>query len=151
MSDVRQTRATPGTGNAGARPEPTGWVGWIAFSGVMMTMIGVFQIMMGFVALFKDDYYLVGREGLVVTLDYTSWGWTHLILGVVVLLAGFGVLAGQMWARVVGIILAMLSAVVNVAFLAAYPVWSVIIITLDVLVIYALSVHGREAKAAYDY
>jgi len=150
MSDVRQSSATADPGYAGARHQSTGWVGWIVFSGVLMTMIGVFQAMMGLVALFEDDYYLVGREGLMLTVDYTSWGWVHLILGIVVLLAGFGVMAGQMWARVVGVILAALSAVVNVAFLAAYPVWSIVVITLDVLVIYALTVHGGEVKESVD-
>jgi hypothetical protein len=149
MTDVRQARAAD-PGHAGRRREPTGWVGWIVFSGLLMIMIGVFQAIMGFVALFKEDYYLVGREGLVVELDYTAWGWTHLILGTLVLLAGLGILAGQMWARVIGIILAMLSAIVNLAFLAAYPVWGVIVITMDVLIIYALCVHGREVKTTFD-
>jgi hypothetical protein len=149
MSDVRQARAAD-PGHAGRRREPTGWVGWIVFSGLLMIMIGVFQAIMGFVALFKEDYYLVGREGLVVELDYTAWGWTHLILGTLVLVAGLGILAGQMWARVIGIILAMLSAIVNLAFLAAYPVWGIIVITMDVLIIYALCVHGREVKTTFD-
>jgi hypothetical protein len=73
-------------------------------------------------------------------------------LGLVALLAGFGVLAGQMWARVIGIIMAAVSVIANIAFVAAYPVWSIIVIVLDVIVIYALCVHGREVKAAYsDY
>jgi hypothetical protein len=149
MSDVRQARTVADPDYADRRTEPTGWVGWIVFSGVLLCMIGVFQAMMGFVALFKEDYYLVGRTGLVLELDYTAWGWVHLIFGIVVLLAGFGVLAGQMWARVVGIILAVLSAIANLVFLAAYPVWGVIVIALDVLVIYALCVHGREVKTAF--
>lgn len=149
MSDVRQSRAAVDPDYTGRRTQPTGWVGWIVFSGVMMIMIGVFQAIMGFVAIFKEDYYLVGRTGLVVELDYTAWGWVHLIFAIVVLLAGFSVLAGQMWARVVGIILAVLSAIGNLVFLAAYPVWGVIVITLDVLVIYALCVHGREVKEAF--
>jgi hypothetical protein len=82
-----------------------------------------------------------------VSVDYTAWGWVHLIAGVVVALAGFGVMVGQMWARVLGVVLAVVSAIVNIGFLAAYPVWSAILITLDVLVIYALTVHGREVKS----
>jgi hypothetical protein len=150
MSDVRESRVAEDSRYSRGRPTPTGWVGWIVFSGVLMTMLGVFQIIMGFVALFKEDYYLVGRTGLVLEVDYTVWGWVHLIFGIVILLAGFGVLAGQMWARVVGIILAVVSAIANIAFLAAYPIWSVIVITLDVLVIYALCVHGREVKSSFD-
>ncbi len=76
----------------------------------------------------------------------------HLLLGILVAVAGLGLMVGQMWARIVGILLALVSAVVNIAFLAAYPVWSVILITVDILVIYALTVHGKETKAEYtDY
>jgi hypothetical protein len=80
-------------------------------------------------------------------MDFTAWGWTHMLIGVVAVGAGLGVLMGQMWARVVGIVIAVISALANIAFLSAYPVWSTIIIAMDVLVIYALAVHGREVKA----
>ena len=83
----------------------------------------------------------------VVSVDYTTWGWVHLIVGVVVVLAGSAVMTGAMWARIVGICLACLSVILNIAFLAAYPVWSVTIIALDVLAIYALAVHGRRLKS----
>ena len=129
------------------RQEPTAWVGLIVFGGIMMLMMGGFQIIQGFVALFNDEYYLVTRNGLIVTLDYTTWGWTHLIIGLIAVGAGIGVLLGQMWARVVGIIIAVVSALANIAFLSAYPVWSTIVIATDVLVIYALTVHGREVKS----
>ena len=119
----------------------------VLFGGIMMLMMGGFQIIEGFVALFKDDYYLVTRNGLVVNVDYTTWGWTHLLIGLVAVAAGIGVLLGQMWARVIGIIIAVVSALANIAFLSAYPVWSTIIIATDVLVIYALTVHGSEVKA----
>ena len=125
----------------------TAWVGWIAFAGMMMAMLGTFHIIQGFVALFNDEYFLVGKSGLVVNVDYTAWGWTHLILGAVVLAAGLCVFAGQMWARIVGTLVALLSAIVNVAFLAAYPIWSMLMIALSVVVILALTVHGSDIKA----
>jgi hypothetical protein len=128
-------------------PEPTGWSGFVVFGAVMMLMMGGFQVIEGVVALFKDDYYFVTRNGLLISMDFTAWGWTHLIIGLVAVLAGFGVLMGQMWARVLGIVIAVLSALANIAFLSAYPVWSTIIIATDVLVIYALAVHGREVRA----
>ena len=128
------------------REEPTAWVGMIIFGGIMMLMMGGFQIIEGLVALFNDEYYFVTRNGLIVSLDYTAWGWTHLIIGLIAVCAGIGVLLGQMWARVVGIIIAVVSALANIAFLSAYPVWSTIVIATDVLVIYALTVHGREVK-----
>ena len=128
-------------------PEPTGWVGWIVFAAAMMVMLGIFHAIEGLVALFKDDYFVVGTNGLVVDVDYTVWGWTHLIGGIVVALAGMALFTGRTWARVVGVVVAMVSAVINIAFLAAYPVWSTIMIAIDVLVIYALTAHGAEMKS----
>ena len=125
----------------------SGWTGWIVFGGLMMILVGSFSAIQGLVALFNSNYYVVGSEGLIVNLDFTTWGWVHLILGVILLLAGFGVMSGNTFARVIGIVLAVLSAIINMAFLGAYPVWSTIVITLDVLVIYALAVHGRELRA----
>jgi len=132
---------------ARSRPQPTAWVGMVLFGGIMLLLSGGFQIMQGFVAIFKDSYYLVGQNGLVVNLDYTVWGWTHVLIGLVAVGTGIGVTLGQMWARVVGIVIAVLSALVNVAFLSAYPIWSTIIIAIDVLVIYALAAHGSEVKS----
>jgi hypothetical protein len=123
------------------------WVGWIAFAGTLMVMLGAFHIIQGVVALVDDKYFLVTRSGLVVSADYTTWGWVHLIAGVVVLVAGVFVFAGQVWARTVGVIVALLSALLNLGFLAAYPLWSVIMIALDVMVILALTVHGSDVRA----
>jgi len=157
MSDTQQsTNGTPTqTSFAVNPPQPspassgwTGWTGVVLFGGIMLLMVGGFQAIQGFVALFRDDYYLVSPHGLVVEVNYTTWGWTHLAIGLVAVATGIGVLLGQMWARVVGIVIAVLSALVNIAFLSAYPIWSTIIIALDVLVIYALAVHGREAAPA---
>jgi hypothetical protein len=125
----------------------TAWVGWIAFAGMIMVMLGTFHIIQGLVALFNDEYYLVGKSGLIVNMDFTAWGWVHLIGGAIVLAAGLCVFAGQIWARTVGVIVALVSAVVNLGFLAAYPLWSMMMIALDVVVILALTVHGSEVKA----
>jgi hypothetical protein len=122
-------------------------VGWIAFAGVLLFMLGGFHVIAGIVALVKDDYFLVSSSGLVIDVDYTAWGWTHVIAGAIVLMSGIGVLAGQMWARVVGTVVALLSAVVNMVFLPAYPIWSLLMIALAVVVVMALTVHGSEIKA----
>ncbi len=135
----RQSRSTD--------PEPTGWVGWIVFAGTMMVVVGIIHIFQGLVALFNDDYYLVAKSGLTIHLDYTGWGWTHIILGAIVAAAGLGLYAGRMWARVVGVGVAVLSLLVNFAFIAAYPFWSTIVIAVDVFVIFALTVHGKEMKS----
>jgi hypothetical protein len=156
MSETHQLQNAGTAPGSGAARHPgadltksTAWVGWVIFGGVMMVMVGGFQAALGLVALFNDNYFLFTRNGLLVTADYTTWGWVHLTLGALVVIAGCSVMAGQTWARVVAIILAVVSAIVNVGFLAAYPVWSIIVITLDVIVIYAMAVHGREAKLAY--
>jgi hypothetical protein len=126
--------------------EPTAWAGWVVFAGVMLIMLGTFQIIEGLVALFDDGFYAVASNGLVVDVDYNTWGWVHTGIGLIAVLAGLGLLAGNMAARVVGIVIAFLSALVNLAFLSAYPVWSTIMITVDIIVIYAIIVHGRELK-----
>ena len=124
--------------------EMTAWVGWIFFAGAMMVMLGSFHVIEGLVAVFKDEVFLVGKSGLVINVDYTVWGWTHLLLGLLIVFAGVAVLSGSVLARTVGVVLAGVSALLNLLFLPAHPVWSVIIVTVDVLVIYALIVHGRE-------
>jgi hypothetical protein len=126
---------------------PTGWVGWLAFAGTMMILVGAFQAIDGLIALFKDELYVVRPNGLVINIDYTAWGWTHLLLGVLLIAAGYAVFSGRVWGRTLGVIAALLSAIVNFAFIPAYPVWSLIIITVDVLVIYALIAHGGELRA----
>jgi hypothetical protein len=125
---------------------PTGWVGWIVFAGVTMIVLGAFQIIEGLVAVFNHSYYLVTSNNLLVHVNYSAWGWVHFGIGVAIVLVGFGVMTGAMWARVLGITFAVISAIVNLAFIAAYPVWGILIIALDVVVIYALAVHGREMK-----
>ena len=124
----------------------TGWAGWAAFAGVIMIMAGIFQATAGLVALVNDDVYVVVSDQIALTLDYTQWGWVHLILGAIVAAAGFGVFSGRVWARTVGVLLAGLSAFAHLLFIAAFPLWSLIVIAMDVLVIYALCVHGGELR-----
>jgi hypothetical protein len=148
---------TTASGNASTAPEPpplqnvqpteqTAWVGWIAFAGLMMVMLGTFHAVQGLVALFKDDYFLVGKSGLTLSVDFTTWGWIHIIGGIIIVAAGVGLFVGKVWARTICVILAMVSAIVNVSFLAAYPIWSATMIAVDVLVIWAITVHGSELR-----
>lgn len=147
QSAAASERTPAGATSRRGVPEPTGWVGWIMFAATMMLMLGTFHAISGLVALFRDDYYLVSKNGLVVHADYTAWGWTYLIGGIILIATGAALLAGQTWARIVGVGIALLSAVLNLAFFAAYPWWSAIMITVDILVIWALTVHGGEMKA----
>lgn len=125
---------------------PGGWFGMIVFAGTMMLMLGSFHAIAGLVALFQDDYFFVSKDGLVVTVDYTAWGWAHLILGVVVAIAGAALFSGALWARITAVVVALVSSLVNLAFLSAYPLWSGIMIALDILVIYAVTAHGNFDK-----
>lgn len=149
MSSSSEVHATyPASSNAD-EAEQAGWTGWIAFASMMMVMLGSFHAFQGFIALLDDDYYLVPKSGLAIHVNYTTWGWAHLVLGSIIALAGFALLAGRMWARIVAVLAVLVSALVNVAFLAAFPLWSALMIGLDILVIWAVIVHGREMKSDY--
>ena len=142
---MTEQTASPNRSTTPSSPAPSGLAhGFIVFAGVIMIIAGGFQAFQGLVGLFKNEVYVVTPQYLL-QFDATRWGWIHLLLGLAVLLAGFAVLSGQTWGRVVGIILASLSAVANFAFIPYYPVWSVVVIALDVFIIWALAVHGREA------
>jgi hypothetical protein len=147
MSETQQRRAGPETPyEPPERSRATGWVGMIFFASIMLIMGGTFQFLQGLVAVINDEYYLVTRNELLIKMDFTVWGWIHMLIGVAALAAAFGLLLGKTWARTVAIIIAGFSALANIAFLGAYPIWSTIIITLDILAIYAISVHGREVR-----
>jgi hypothetical protein len=118
-------------------------VGVVMFAATMMIMIGVFQVIAGLAAILENEFYVVGRE-YAFEVDVTVWGWIHLILGVVLFIGGWAVLSGRTWARVVGITLAVLSAIANFLFIPYYPIWSLLIIAIDVVVIWALSSYGRR-------
>jgi hypothetical protein len=124
--------------------------GFITFAGIMMIMTGGFQALVGLVGIFHDDFYAT-TQNYIFEFDPTAWGWIHMLLGVVVVLAGFAVLAGQTWGRIVGILLALGSALTNFAFIPYYPFWSMLIIALDVFVIWALAAHGREFEMEATY
>ena len=134
---------------SGARAEQTTSgtaVGFILFAAIMMIMVGVFQAIAGLVAIFENEFYVATRNYLF-KFDATTWGWIHLIVGLIVVFAGWGLLSGRTWARVVGNTLAVLSAIANFLFIPYYPFWALTIITLDVFVIWALAAHGRDVAA----
>jgi hypothetical protein len=128
-----------------ATTEPiSGWVrGFAYFAGCLMAMIGVFGVIAGITAIARDDVYVL-RGDYIFKWDMTAWGWIHLGIGVIMVLAGFAVFSGKVWARTLGVILAALNGVANFMFLPYYPVWSLVIITLDVLVIAALTMYSRR-------
>jgi hypothetical protein len=124
--------------------EPSGWaIGWTAFAAIMMIMMGSFHAIAGFVAILENELY-VATPNYFLQLDVTTWGWVHLILGALVLIAGIYLFTGAVWARTIGVIVAVVSAVANFAWLPWYPVWSLVLITSAVFVIWALTAHGRD-------
>jgi hypothetical protein len=132
-------------GTLAPRKQASGFVtGLVLFAGLMMIMLGVYQAIVGIAALIEDQFYVV-TSAYAYEVDVTTWGWIHLIIGIVVALAGWAVIAGQTWGRVVGIIVAILSAIANFFFIPYYPFWSLLIIALDVFVIWALCVYGSRA------
>lgn len=148
MSQQAKPRPANGYGSvppAERRSSQTLWVGWIWFAALMMIILGAFNVIEGIVALVDHQYYVVSSRGLLV-FNMTGWGWTHLIIGGLAVVAGVALFSGAMWARVFTVILAAINAIAQLAFIAATPVWGTIVIALDVLVIWAVIVHGSETK-----
>ena len=122
-------------------------VGFILFAAFMLIMVGCFQALQGLIAILENEFYVVTRNYLF-QFDATTWGWVHLIFGVVVAFAGWGLFSGRPWARVVAITVAVLSAIANFLWIPWYQFWVFTIITLDVFVIWALVAHGGDLRDA---
>jgi hypothetical protein len=120
--------------------------GWVRFGGLLMTVVGAFAVIEGFLALFLPTTYLTANDA-VLTLPFTTWGWLHIILGALVLIVGLGLQREDVpgWTRGTAIVLVALSTIVQLAWLPAYPIWSILMIALDVLIIGALVAIGDRA------
>ncbi len=129
-----------------AAPDSSGdynpWaVGLALFAGAVMMTVGAFQALEGLVALFDDNFYVV-RDNYTFEFDVTAWGWIHLIMGIVIAVSGYFVVRGDLWARILAMFLAALAAIANFLWVPYYPVWSLLIVALNILVIWALAVHN---------
>jgi hypothetical protein len=113
-------------------------VGGITFAATMMIVIGIFQVIAGLAAIFDDDFFVV-TQNYVFDLDASAWGWVHLLLGILLLFAGYGLYAGRTWAAILALTLAVLSAIANFFFIPYYPFWAILVIALDIWVIWALT------------
>ncbi|HEY4161142.1 MAG TPA: hypothetical protein VGM08_03710 [Candidatus Saccharimonadales bacterium] len=124
------------------------WTGWVDFGGVVMILSGIFQAIAGLVGIFRDTFYVITNNSnqLLVVNNIHTWGWINLIVGVIVILAGISLFSGSTWARVVAVIFAGGAAIVNLVNMPLYPLWSIICLTLSVVVIYAVIAHGRELR-----
>ncbi|RBM24195.1 hypothetical protein DI005_01195 [Prauserella sp. PE36] len=123
----------------------TVWTNWIGFAAVLMIVTGAFNVIAGLVALLNEDYYAVGPQGLLV-FDLTAWGWIHLAAGALVLVTGLALFTGKAWAGVIAVVLLGLNAIAQLAFLPVAPLWGVLVIALDVVIIWAILAHGDEAR-----
>ncbi len=150
MADI----GVPRTGSVqAAAPAKTtsGWaIGWTYFAAMMMMMIGLFHVIVGLVAIIDDEFYVATRE-YVFQLDTTQWGWIHVVWGAVITVAGGYLLTGSVLARTVGVVMALVSAVLGFTWLPYAPVWGVTIIAIAVSVIWALTAHGRDIAEEYEY
>jgi hypothetical protein len=120
--------------------------GWIGFAGIMMLIVGGIDFFQGLIALFEDDYFVVTKSGFL-TIDLTGWGWILLIWGVLLVLAGLGLLSGQGWARWFTIVVVSLNFFAQLGFLgnSQYPLWALTALTLNIIVLYALTARWNES------
>ena len=127
----------------------TGWTGWGVFASVLLLIAGIFDLIFGIAAIIGPNSTLVITGGGLFAVDVAAWGWWHILSGVLLLLVSFSLYRGMTWARVVAIILVILNAVGQLTLIDVQPWWSLAILAVDILVLYALTVHGRELKVAY--
>ena len=126
----------------GPEPPASGWaVGGLVFAATVMMIIGMFQVIAGLVAIIDDEFFVVTRN-YTFDLDTTAWGWLHLIIGIAVLITGFGLFSRSAWAGVTTIFLAALTAVENFFFIPYYPFWSILVIALAIWVIWSVTRPG---------
>ena len=126
------------------------WSGWIGFAGWLMIMVGTLDFFEGLIAVIRGKYYVLAPSQIVI-FDVKTWGWLTLLWGIVVALAGFGLLARAGWARWATIVVGSLNVLAQLGFVgsAQYPLWALTIVTLSIVVLYALIVHWDEAPEAF--
>lgn len=113
--------------------------GWRAFAGIVFYLVGVFNVIGGLAAIFKEDFFVAADDQLLV-VNYQAWGWFLFILGIVQLIVGAGILRDRGWARLAGVLLSLLSAMMHIAFLVAFPIYGLVSIALAIAVVYGLVV-----------
>ena len=130
-----------------SQQDVSGWaVGWTAFAGIFMIVLGGFHALAGLSAILDNELYVI-TPNYVFQFDISTWGWIHLIAGIIVVLAGFYLFTGAVWARVIGVLVVAISMLANFAWLPYQPVWSAVMIAIGGFVIWALTAHGRDIAA----
>jgi hypothetical protein len=122
------------------------WTGWLVFASIVLCVVGAVNLIQGLVALTRDQYFLVRAGEKLLITDFTAWGWILLVWALAQIGAGLGLNSGKGFARWMAIGIACVSVILQTLFLSAYPIWSIIIIALDIMVVYALTAHWQEAR-----
>jgi len=125
------------------QPVPTPASGWVTFAGWMLLLAGLWQGFIGFLGVLSDEFFVVGQN-YVLRLDVTTWGWIHMVIGVLLFVVGCFVFVGKSWANIVGILAAAVSALSLFAWLPWYPLFAISVIVVDVLIIFGLAAHDGE-------
>jgi hypothetical protein len=129
--------------------EDSAWSGWIVFAAFVLMIVGGMDMLQGFVGIIKDEYVVATPKGIAI-LDITAWGWATLIWGALLIITGLGLLAAAGWARWLAIIGVSINAIGQIAFMAnypqAYPIWNLLIVALNILVLYALTARWEGFK-----
>lgn len=126
--------------------EVTGWVGWIGFASFMLLLGGAFSVIAGFVALFKHTVVFNAATNNAWVMSYDQWGWIHILIGILAILAAGSLMSGGVYGRTIAVLIAFVGAVANMAFVPIYPFWALLLVTVNILIIWAVLVHGSEVK-----
>ena len=133
--------------NSRTQPPPSGLaIGVTVTAAVILILGGVLHAMQGVVGLANNEFY-VTTQNWIFKFDATTWGWVHILVGLVAIGTGIGLFYGAVWARTLGVIVAAVSVFANFVWLPYYPVWAILIIAFDFFVIWALTAHGRDINA----
>ena len=126
--------------------EGSAWSGWVIFAAIVMFTIGAIDIIQGIAALAKDGTYLIPESGLLVTTNFTTWGWALIIWGIVMILAAGALFSGKEWGRWFAIVVVIINGIGQIAWFPAFPLWSLVAIGLEIVVLYALTAGWQAAR-----
>ena len=129
---------------------PSAWSGWIVFAAVIMFIIGCINMIQGLAALLKHTVYVLPNSGLLVSTSYTTWGWVLIFWGVIMATAAYGLFSGSQAARWFSVLLVAINLLGQFALFPAFPLWSLMVIALDVAVLFALTARWHEAQADFN-
>lgn len=133
-----------------SRASTAGPTGWAVFAGIVLVVVGAFNVIYGLAAIFEDEVLTTTGTGVAIVWDLTAWGWILLLFGCLQILAGFALFRAAGWARWTAVVLAMLNAIANVGFITVFPLWTLLIVGLDLIVIYQLTARWLPAGTTYS-